>query len=236
MVVVVVVVVFIIINSRSEAPETPRMQSFHMAPSEDMCEDTYLTTKNLNYTKILVHPRKLTCPLKRSYFNRIYIVQPLIFRGHVSFRGSISLLRKVLQKISGVPCQNCKTGLPASRDVQDNIAQNNHKVFDSIQNYPNYPKSCKLTKIITQIIKNYPKYNLIITQIIQKCSIYKYNLTEKIKSTPPKTNMEPENSIHFFPPKHCRWLGFSLLYFKLFFSVCYPFFAIVLNVMTINPQ
>ena len=92
-------------------------------------------------------------------------------------------------------------------------AQNNHKVFDSIQNYPNYPKSCKLTKIITQIIKNYPKYNLIITQIIQKCSIYKYNLTEKIKSTPPKTNMEPENSIHFFSTQTLpmAWLFFALL-------------------------
>ena len=32
-----------------------------------------------------LHPRKLTCPLKRDYFNRKYIFQPLIFRGHVSF-------------------------------------------------------------------------------------------------------------------------------------------------------
>ena len=29
-----------------------------------------------------LHPRKLTCPLKRDYFNRKYIFQPLIFRGH----------------------------------------------------------------------------------------------------------------------------------------------------------
>ena len=35
-----------------------------------------------------VHPWKLTCPLKRDYLNRKYIFQPLIFRGHVSFRGS----------------------------------------------------------------------------------------------------------------------------------------------------
>ena len=32
--------------------------------------------------------RKLTCPLKRDYFNRKYIFQPLIFTGHVSFTGS----------------------------------------------------------------------------------------------------------------------------------------------------
>ena len=30
----------------------------------------------------------LTCPLKRDCFNRKYIFQPLILRGHVSFRGS----------------------------------------------------------------------------------------------------------------------------------------------------
>ena len=36
--------------------------------------------------KTVVHPRKLTCPLKRDYFNRKYIFQPLIFRGYVSFR------------------------------------------------------------------------------------------------------------------------------------------------------
>ena len=37
-----------------------------------------------------LHPWKLTCPLKRDYLNRKYIFQPLIFRGHVSFRGSSS--------------------------------------------------------------------------------------------------------------------------------------------------
>ena len=35
-----------------------------------------------------IHPGKLTCPLKMDYFNRQYIFQPSIFRGHVSFRGS----------------------------------------------------------------------------------------------------------------------------------------------------
>ena len=33
-----------------------------------------------------LHPGKLTCPLKKGdYFNRKYIFQSLIFRGHVSF-------------------------------------------------------------------------------------------------------------------------------------------------------
>ena len=42
-----------------------------------------------------VHPWKLTCPLKRDYFSREYIFQPLIFRGHVSFRGCSSM-KKIL--------------------------------------------------------------------------------------------------------------------------------------------
>ena len=37
-----------------------------------------------------IPPRKLTCALKRDYFSREYIFQPLIFRGHVSFQGSIT--------------------------------------------------------------------------------------------------------------------------------------------------
>ena len=32
-----------------------------------------------------LHPGELTCPLKMDYFNRKYIFQPSIFRGHVSF-------------------------------------------------------------------------------------------------------------------------------------------------------
>ena len=34
-----------------------------------------------------LHPRKLTCPLKRDYFNRKYIFQPSFFKGYVSFHG-----------------------------------------------------------------------------------------------------------------------------------------------------
>ena len=33
---------------------------------------------------------KLTCPLKRDYFNRKHVFQPLIFRGYVGFREGIS--------------------------------------------------------------------------------------------------------------------------------------------------
>ena len=39
-------------------------------------------------TKNGLHSRKLTCPIRRDYFNRKYIFQPLILRGHVSFPGS----------------------------------------------------------------------------------------------------------------------------------------------------
>ena len=43
------------------------------------------------------HHWKLTCPLKRDHFNRKYIFQPLILRGHVSLRGGHkSLLTIVL--------------------------------------------------------------------------------------------------------------------------------------------
>ena len=44
-------------------------------------------------TPYSIHPRKLTCPLKRDYinFSREYIFQPLIFRGHVSFPGGTLL-------------------------------------------------------------------------------------------------------------------------------------------------
>ena len=37
-----------------------------------------------------LHAQKLTCPLKRNYFNRKYIFQPSIFRWHVRFSERIS--------------------------------------------------------------------------------------------------------------------------------------------------
>ena len=52
----------------------------------------------------IIHPRKLTCPLKRDYFSREYIFQPLIFRGHVNFQGST--LRQIVVKKSAVLCGN----------------------------------------------------------------------------------------------------------------------------------
>ena len=36
-----------------------------------------------------LHPRKLTCPLTRDYFNRKCIFQPSFFRGYVSFQGGV---------------------------------------------------------------------------------------------------------------------------------------------------
>ena len=35
----------------------------------------------------VLHPWKLTCPLKRDYFSRECIFQPLILRGHLRFQG-----------------------------------------------------------------------------------------------------------------------------------------------------
>ena len=39
-----------------------------------------------------IHPWKLRCPLKSDHFSREYIFQQSIFRGHVSFQGSIWLI------------------------------------------------------------------------------------------------------------------------------------------------
>ena len=41
-------------------------------------------------------PRNLTCLLKRDYFNRKYIFQPLILIGHVSFPGGITRKKIVI--------------------------------------------------------------------------------------------------------------------------------------------
>ena len=65
----------------------------HKEPWIGVCQ-TQRSRRRTSTTLCLkgVHPRKLTCPLKRDYFSREYIFQPLIFRGHVSFQGSIFLL------------------------------------------------------------------------------------------------------------------------------------------------
>ena len=58
----------------------------------DVYTDIYSTTR-AQASKTRGHKRcrnrKLTRPLKMDYFNRKYIFQPLIFRGHVGFPGSI---------------------------------------------------------------------------------------------------------------------------------------------------
>ena len=61
-----------------------------------------------------LHPGKLTCPLKRDYFSREYIFQPLIFRGHVSFQGSNHLSRCIFflnMVIFDVPISQWFTGV-----------------------------------------------------------------------------------------------------------------------------
>ena len=47
-----------------------------------------LKLKRRTWKKDEVHPGKLTCHLKRDQLNRKDIFQPLIFREHISFRGS----------------------------------------------------------------------------------------------------------------------------------------------------
>ena len=42
-----------------------------------------------SHVNATIHPGKLTCPLKRDYFNRKYIFQPSVFRGYVSFQGVV---------------------------------------------------------------------------------------------------------------------------------------------------
>ena len=42
----------------------------------------------LGFFLMIIPPNMNECLLKRDYLNRKYIVQPLIFRGHVRFRGS----------------------------------------------------------------------------------------------------------------------------------------------------
>ena len=60
---------------------------------------TTSTTTTLDHW-IYLHPRNLTCPLKRDYLSREYIFQPSIFRGHVSFRECISPQRQELHGTS----------------------------------------------------------------------------------------------------------------------------------------
>ena len=54
-----------------------------------------------------LHPGKLTWNLKRDYFNRKYIFQPLIFRCYVSFPGSTMCFSKRNLLLQGlqVPCE-----------------------------------------------------------------------------------------------------------------------------------
>ena len=55
--------------------------------SEEMTKSSVINTSGWATWQWELHPRKLTCPLKRDYFNRKYIFQPSFFRGYVSFQG-----------------------------------------------------------------------------------------------------------------------------------------------------
>ena len=48
-----------------------------------------MASRKLSFANIILHlrPPRLTYPLKMDYFSREYILQPLIFRGYVKFRG-----------------------------------------------------------------------------------------------------------------------------------------------------
>ena len=60
-----------------------------------------------------MHPWKLTCPLKRDWFNRKYIFQPLIFRGHSIVSGEYNFLwKKVCWS-----CFFCEKNFPSQRHV-----------------------------------------------------------------------------------------------------------------------
>ncbi len=62
------------------------------------------------YIYVSIHPRNLTCPIKRDYFNRKYIFQSLIFRGHASFPGSIHTVSTIAPlywtTFQTIPCKS----------------------------------------------------------------------------------------------------------------------------------
>ena len=68
-----------------------------------------------------MHLPKLTCPLKRDDFSREYIFQPLIFRGHVSFQGSIFYLFQASKSRTSFPWKTnkktTKEAFPSSKRV-----------------------------------------------------------------------------------------------------------------------
>ena len=63
------------------------LRIFMPFPEKCFFEKSPITYNEIMSFLLAVHPWKLTCPLKKDYFSREYIFQPLIFRGHVSFQG-----------------------------------------------------------------------------------------------------------------------------------------------------
>ena len=73
-----------------------------------------VVTKSYPNIFLPLHPGKLTCPLKRDYFNRKYIFQPSFFRGYVNFQGGNLLVFK--KEPPNFPSKKQHQGCPASFD------------------------------------------------------------------------------------------------------------------------
>ena len=100
-----------------------------------------------------IHPWKLTCPLKMDYFSREYIFQPLIFRGHVSFRGCKELVLGPSREIFGEwkfwPLQGGATAEETQRLKEKATGGNNWFM------YPRYKKD-----VIRDLISKPSLWNL----------------------------------------------------------------------------
>ena len=68
-----------------------------------------------------LHPRKLTCPLKRDYFSREYIFQPLIFRGQpLVFQGVVGNMVSLIMISTAQPGHILPRSLEHSRQGINN--------------------------------------------------------------------------------------------------------------------
>ena len=72
-------------NLREVAPNRSLRRALRYLNSFKLPSKHQLVVKIDKFTP----PKIEECPLKRDYFNRKYIFQPLMFRGHISFPGII---------------------------------------------------------------------------------------------------------------------------------------------------
>ena len=99
----------------------PHLPSFSRMPTKSVEKKTQKMQQLKNGQRSSctchLHPRKLTCPLKRDYFNRKYIFQPLIFRGHsLVFQGVPGDSRWNLLEASHLPLNDPKLESVINRD------------------------------------------------------------------------------------------------------------------------